>query len=178
MLSKIITPSKSYYGLILNDYYEFNLFRTWVIMYYPKLFNDNYMGNLHMTHDNFVNDQKDFIKHFKEINNSLYNLLGDFKDINEAIRNFTKNSNIKSVNKEIQDNVASIIEGHDLSDQDILEEYYWIGVLNKNIPLDIDKKLLWTCPVKCIRKYLKDKHGWKTHWYHKLFWKGKWRFEN
>ena len=51
-----------------------------------------------------------------------------------------------------------------------------LGVLNKNIPLDIDKKLLWICPVKCIRKYLKDKHGWKTRWYHKLFWKGKYRY--
>ena len=35
-----------------------------------------------------------------------------------------------------------------------------------------DKLLLWRCPIPFVREYLEKQCGYKTRWYHKLFWKG------
>lgn len=63
--------------------------------------------------------------------------------------------------------------GHYYSE--LLEDNYTFPVMNT--PFNVDKKLKWICPVPCVRKYLEEHCGYKTKWYHKLFWKGKKHFK-
>lgn len=60
-------------------------------------------------------------------------------------------------------------------DAGMLEEEYTSPVMNTSF--SVDKKLLWICPIPCVRKYLEEQCGYKTKWYHKLFWKGKKYFD-
>jgi len=42
-----------------------------------------------------------------------------------------------------------------------------------NTPIKVDRKLLWICPIGFVRDYLLNNCGYKTRWYHKIFWRGR-----
>lgn len=76
-------------------------------------------------------------------------------------------------NEQAESEAFAIIGAYNKTAKD-WEDLYSCPIMNT--PFEVDKKLLWICPVPCVRKYLEQQCGYKTRWYHKLFWRGKKHF--
>ena len=105
--------------------------------------------------------------------------IGNTDNIDDAIQNLTKHykesANYDCPYEQAKSEVDAIFTRKTLLDLGMLEEEYSFPVMNTS--LNVDKKLLWICPIPCVRNYLKDQCGYKTRWYHRLFWKGKKYFD-
>lgn len=102
--------------------------------------------------------------------------MGNSKNENDAVinkRNWYKEAGIEVPLYSIIESVHYIIEAYNRTAED-WENLYSCPITNT--PFSVDKKLLWICPVPCVRKYLEEQCGYKTKWYHKLFWKGRKHF--
>ena len=105
--------------------------------------------------------------------------IGNTDNIEDAIQNLIKHykdsANYDCPYEQAKSEIEDIFERKALLDAGMLEEEYTFPVMNT--PLSIDRKLLWICPIPCVRKYLEEQCGYKTTWYHKLFWRGKKYFD-
>ena len=100
--------------------------------------------------------------------------IGNTDNIEDAIQNLIKyykeSANYDCPYEQAKSEVDDTFERKALLDAGMLEEEYTFPVMNT--PLSVDRKLLWICPIPCVRKYLEEQCGYKTRWYHKLFWRG------
>ena len=162
--------------MYVHSYYEYDDLRRWAIAYYPELLFHFY--DITMTFQQWENNCRSWVKGQLKIAKRDYKKLGDFGDFPvNAVANLIENyKNVAGYDCPIQqaeDEVKHIIESYNRTIED-WEHLYSCPIMNT--PFDVDKKLLWICPVPCVRKYLEEQCGYKTKWYHKLFWRGKKHF--
>lgn len=161
-----------------HSYYEYDDLRKWAIVYYPQLLFYFYTITLDYTlWKKNVDSWLDTTK--RHIMQELSMKLGGANNNDEAIQNLIKyykeSANYDCPYEQAKSEVDDIFERKALLDADMLEEEYTFPVMNT--PLSVDRKLLWICPISCVRKYLEEQCGYKTKWYHKLFWRGKKYFD-
>ena len=157
-----------------HSYYEYDDLRRWAIAYYPELL--FYFYDITITYQQWVDNCKNWVKQQISITIRDYERLGKFKDEDDAIinkKNWYKEQGIDVPLYSIIESVHYIIENYKKTAED-WEDLYSCPIMNT--PFEVDKKLLWICPVPCVREYLEKQCGYKTRWYHKLFWKGKKHF--
>lgn len=160
-----------------HSYYEYDDLRKWAIVYYPRLLFYFYTITLDYTlWKKNVNSWLDTTK--RHLIMDLIKI-GNTDNNDDAIQNLIKYYK-ESVNydcpyEQAKSEVDGIFERKVLLDAGMLEEEYTFPVMNT--PLSVDRKLLWICPIPCVRKYLEEQCGYKTRWYHKLFWRGRKYFD-
>lgn len=157
-----------------HSYYEYDDLRKWAIVYYPQLLFYFYTITLdYILWQKNVDSWLDTTK--RHIMRDVVMRLGNANNNDDAIQNLIKyykeSANYDCPYEQAKSEVDDIFERKALLDADMLEEEYTFPVMNT--PLSVDRKLLWICPISCVRKYLEEQCGYKTRWYHKLFWRGK-----
>lgn len=160
-----------------HSYYEYDDLRKWAIVYYPRLLFYFYTITLDYTlWQKNVNSWLDTTK--RHIMMDLVKI-GSVNNTDDAIQNLIKyykeSANYDCPYEQAKSEVDDIFKRKELLDAGMLEEEYTFPVMNT--PLSVDRKLLWICPIPCVRKYLEEQCGYKTKWYHKLFWRGKKYFD-
>lgn len=160
--------------MYVHSFYEYDDLRRWAIAYYPELL--FYFYDITMTYQQWEDNCRRWVK--RRISNAIrdYDGLGEFEDEDDAVvnkGNWYSEQGIDVPLYSIVESVHYIIEAHKKTAED-WEDLYSCPIMNT--PFDVDKKLLWICPVPCVRKYLEEQCGYKTKWYHKLFWKGRKHF--
>ena len=136
--------------MYVHSYYDFNMFRKWALVYYPELI--FYMYDFDLSYEEFIRNKVQWLSNTKAIIKKDYARLGKFEHPEDAVINVIEHYK-KTANYDCPKAFPVI-----------------------NTPYKVDKKLLWICPVPCVREYLEKHCGYKTRWYHKLFWKGKKHF--
>lgn len=160
--------------LYVHSYYEYNGLRKWAIAYYPELL--FYFYDITITYQQWEDDCRAYVKNNLKSSKKAYDKLGEFKTEEQAVANklkWYKEQGIEIPIDAVIESVRYTIESYNKIAKD-WEELYSVPIMNT--PFEVDKKLLWICPVPCVRKYLEDHCGYKTKWYHKLFWRGKKHF--
>ena len=161
-----------------HSYYEYDDLRKWAIVYYPQLL--FYFYNITLDYAKWQKKVDSWLDTTKRhIMCDIVMRLGNANNTDDAIQNLIKYYK-ESVNydcpyEQAKSEVDDIFERKVLLDAGMLEEEYTFPVMNT--PLSVDRKLLWICPIPCVRKYLEEQCGYKTKWYHKLFWRGKKYFD-
>ena len=161
-----------------HSYYEYDDLRKWAIVYYPQLL--FYFYNITLDYTKWQKKVDSWLDTTKRhITWDLVIRLGSVNNTDDAIQNLIKYYK-ESVNydcsyEQAKSEVDDIFKRKELLDAGMLEEEYSLPVMNT--PLSVDRKLLWICPISCVRKYLEEQCGYKTKWYHKLFWRGKKYFD-
>ena len=161
-----------------HSYYEYDDLRKWTIVYYPQLL--LYFYNIILDYTKWQKNVDSWLDEVKRhITWDLVMRLGNANNTDDAIQNLIKYYK-ESVNydcpyEQAKSEVDDIFARKKLLDAGMLEEEYTFPVMNT--PLSVDRKLLWICPIPCVRKYLEEQCGYKTRWYHKLFWRGKKYFD-
>ena len=163
--------------MYVHSYYEYDDLRKWAIAYYPQLLFYFYDITLDYTKwqknvDSWLDMTKrhlmmDLIK-IGDTDNTEYAILN-------LIKHYKESANYDCPYEQAKSEVDAIFTRRMLLDAGMLEEEYSFPVMNTSF--SVDKKLLWICPIPCVRKYLEEQCGYKTRWYHKLFWRGKKYFE-
>ena len=160
-----------------HSYYEYDDLIKWAIAYYPQLLFYFYTITLDYTlWQKNVDSWLDMTK-----SHLIIDLIkiGNTDNIDNAIQNLIKHykesANYDCPYEQAKSEVEDIFTRKTLLDAGMLEEEYTFPVMNT--PLNVDRKLLWICPIPCVRKYLEEQCGYKTKWYHKLFWRGKKYFD-
>jgi len=152
--------------LYLNSYDELYEFRLWCLIHYPKIFSYWYPPILLIGEKEFnkikLDSAKTTYKKFKEdwkntspdgtINGGIAYLIAKYGMSEEDAK-----WNVEYSRRNSQKTI----------DELLLE--FKLPVMNT--PIKVDKFLLWRCPLDYIRVYLEEQCGYKTHWYHKLFFK-------
>lgn len=161
--------------MYVHSYYEYDDLRRWVIAYYPELLFHFY--DITMTYQQWEDNRKVYAKKQLEISKRNYNKLGSFSSVSEARYNlkqyYLKTASYVCPTRQAIEETKYIIEAYNKPLEN-WEDSYTCPIMNT--PLEVDRKLLWICPVPCVRKYLEEHCGYKTRWYHKLFWRGKKHF--
>lgn len=162
--------------MYVHSYYEYDDLRKWAIAYYPELL--FYFYDITETYQQWEDDCRAYVKQHIAIAKRDYEKLGDFEgDFIIAVANlmeyYMKVANYDCPLEQAQDEAFAIIDAFKRTARD-WEDSYTCPIMNT--PFEVDKKLLWICPVPCVRTYLEEHCGYKTKWYHKLFWKGKKHF--
>lgn len=157
-----------------HSYYEYDDLRKWAIVYYPQLL--FYFYNITLDYAKWQKNVDSWLDTTKRhIMQGLAMRLGGANNNDDAIQNLIKyykeSANYDCPYEQAKSEVDDIFERKALLDAGMLEEEYTFPVMNT--PLSVDKKLLWICPIPCVRKYLEEQCGYKTRWYHKLFWRGR-----
>lgn len=161
-----------------HSYYEYDDLRKWAIVYYPQLLFYFYTITLdYILWQKNVDSWLDTTK--RHIMRDVVMRLGNANNNDDAIQNLIKyykeSANYDCPYEQAKSEVDDIFERKVLLDAGMLEEEYTFPVMNT--PLSVDRKLLWICPISCVRKYLEEQCGYKTRWYHKLFWRGRKYFD-
>lgn len=161
--------------LYVRSHYEYDELRRWAIAYYPELL--FYFYDIAMTPQQWESNCKSYVESRMEIANRDYRKLGSFSSFNEAEYNlkqhYLKTANYECPTDQAIEETKYIVDAYSKTATE-WEDSYTCPVMNT--PLEVDRKLLWICPVPCVRKYLEEQCGYKTRWYHKLFWRGKKHF--
>lgn len=163
--------------LYVHTYYEYDDLRKWAIAYYPELL--FYFLDITMTYQQWEDNCKTYVKKQRNIAKNRYEELKKLcdpfdKDV-AAVKKFewyTSNGLYPSFIS-IMEDVNSILKDYKKTEEE-WEEAYSAPVMST--PFEVDKKLLWICPIPCVREYLRTHCGYKTRWYHKLFFKGRKHF--
>ena len=156
--------------MYVHSYYEYDNLRRWAIAYYPELLFHFY--DITINYPQWEENCRNWVKQQISIAIRDYERLGDFKSEDDAVinkKNWYKEQGIEVPLYSIVESVHYVIEAHNKTVED-WEDLYSYPITNT--PFEVDKKLLWICPIPCVRKYLEEHCGYKTRWYHKLFWKG------
>ena len=160
--------------LYVHSYYDYDDLRRWAIVYYPKLLFHFY--DITVTYQQWIDNVKTYIKNQLSIAKREYDRLKEFGTPNDkntfAINKikYYKERGIDLSMENVLDCFDYTIKAYNKTEED-WENSYTCPIMNT--PCKVDKKLLWICPVPCVREYLEKQCGYKTRWYHKLFWKGK-----
>lgn len=161
--------------MYVHSYYEFEMLRKWALAYYPELI--FYFYDFDLTYEEWVKNRESWVGTNIEIARRDYEKITPFSSMAEA------EYNLKKHYKESADYdcpTSQVIE----ETRDIIERYYrmadeWeeeYAIPVTNTPPSVDRKLLWICPIPFVRDYLEKNCGYKTKWYHKIFWRGKKHF--
>lgn len=164
--------------MYVNSYFDYDDLRLWAIIYYPKLL--RYFYDITTTWQEWEDNRKTYVEHQRSIAETEYNKLKEFGDIHDKNTivckriQYYKEQGIELSIDSVSRNFDYIINIYNKSTED-WEESYSCPIMNT--PFSVDRKLLWICPVPCVRKYLEKHCGYKTRWYHKLFWRGRKMFK-
>ena len=156
-----------------HSYYEYDDLRRWAIAYYPKLL--LYFYDITMTYQQWGDNCNNWVKQHIAFAKRGYERIGCNPSlaVENVIKYYKESANYDCPREQAEEEAFAIIDAYNKTLRD-WEDSYTFPIMNT--PLFVDKKLLWICPVPCVRKYLEEHCGYKTKWYHKLFWKGKKHF--
>lgn len=157
--------------MYVHSYYEYDDLRRWAIVYYPELLFHFY--DITMDYQQWEDNCRSWVEKNISTARRDYERLGEFENENDAVvnkRNWYREVGIEVPLHSIIESVHYTIEAYNRTTED-WENLYSCPIMNT--PFKVDKKLLWICPVPCVRKYLEEQCGYRTKWYYKLFWKGK-----
>ena len=163
--------------MYVHSYYEYDDLRRWAIAYYPELL--FYFYDITTTYQQWEDNCRAYVKNQLKIAKNEYDKLSQFgepTDKNTVVINkiqYYKEQGIELSMENVLECYNYTIRSYNKTAED-WEESYTCPIMNT--PFEVDKKLLWICPVPCVRKYLEENCGYKTKWYHKLFWRGKKHF--
>lgn len=159
--------------LYVHSYYEYDDLRKWAIAYYPELL--FYFYDITTTYQQWEDNCRAYVKQQITIAKRDYEEIGGTESnaVENLIKHYKKVVGYNCPLEQAQDEAFAIIDAYKRTAAD-WEELYSVPIMNT--PFKVDEKLLWICPVPCVRKYLEENCGYKTKWYHKLFWKGKKHF--
>ena len=150
--------------MYLKDYYVFDEFRLWCLIYNPKLLRHFYYWNL--TESAWDKWKEDIYQSRKEI----YDRTLKYASTVDLLREHYKKSGYNPPLKQLEEEVADVLtEVEKLKNK----TYYIknITILITNFSCKEDKYLLWHCPIEEVREYLTKQCGYKERWYYKLFFK-------
>ncbi len=157
--------------LYVNSYSEYDDLRRWATVYFPELL--FYFYDLTITQTQWETCCEDWVSKqimASQINFKKLNTYPGYSATENIINHYKVTSNYDCSLEQAKDEVKYIITAYNRTAAD-WEELYSVPVLN--LPINIDKKLRWICPIPFVQKYLTTQCGYKIKWYHKLFWKGK-----
>ena len=163
--------------MYVHSYYDYDDLRRWAIVYYPELL--FYFYDITTTYQQWEDNCRAYVKNQLKIAKNEYDKLsqfGDPTDKNTVVINkiqYYKEQGIELSMENVLECYDYTLESYNKTAED-WEESYTCPIMNT--PFEVDKKLLWICPIPCVRKYLEEHCGYKTKWYHKLFWRGKKHF--
>ncbi len=163
--------------MYVHSYYDYDDLRRWAFVYYPELL--FYFYDITFTNERYEKNKNEWIMHEKVIIKKEHQKIGNPMDIpcdsvQKLIEYYKKTANYDCSKEQAEHEVHYIMDRYQDMLDGTLEDNYTFPVLNT--PLKVDRKLLWICPVSCVREYLEKQCGYKTRWYHKLFWRGKKHF--
>ena len=162
--------------LYVKSYFEYDNLRKWAIAYYPQLL--CYFYDITLDYDKWRANVSSWVENQKEILSRDLALIDNEEDLRIApfnlIRFYKNSANYDCPYERAEDEVKSIFKRKELIETDQIENEYATPVMNT--PIEVDRILLWTCPLPCVRRYLEGMCGYKTRWYHKIFWRGKRHF--
>lgn len=159
--------------LYVHTYYEYDDIRKWALVYYPELL--FYFYDITMTYQQWENNCAGYVKRQMAISKAAFEKVGKSGALTvEGIIRFYKETTGYDCPEEqaVEEHIA-ITNAYSKNARD-WEDSYTCPIMST--PLKVDRKLLWICPIPCVRKYLEDYCGYKTRWYYKLFWRGKKHF--
>ena len=161
--------------MYVHSYYDFEMLRKWALVYYPELI--FYFYDFDLTYEEWKRNREFWVGTNMDIARRDYEKITPFSSRAEAEYNlkkhYKKSAGYDCPTEQAIEEATDIIQRYDMK-VDEWEEKYTIPVTNT--PLSVDKKLLWICPIPFVREYLEKQCGYKTRWYHKLFWRGKKHF--
>ena len=159
--------------LYIHSFYEYDDLRKWAIVYYPELL--FYFYDITMTYQKWEDNCKAYIKQHITIAKRDFEKIGgvESKAVENLIKHYKEVADYDCPQDQAENEAFAIINAYKKTARD-WEELYSMPVMNT--PLEVDRKLLWICPVPCVHKYLEEQCGYKIKWYHKLFWRGKKHF--
>lgn len=164
--------------LYVHSYYEYDDLRKWAIAYYPELL--FYFYNFDLTYEEYCKNKAQWLANEKAIIQKEYNKIGcPFETLVDSvsllIKHYKDTANYDCTVEQATDEVDYIMDKYaDMVNGTLEDDYSFPAV---NTPYKIDMKLLWICPVPCVREYLEKQCGYKTRWYHRFFWRGRKHFK-
>lgn len=164
--------------LHLKNWFVFDRLVRWSICHYPELL--NYMYDWRMTYKDWDEAMKASIKLTKQINARELDKIGG-KDVSlrdgiyNLIDHYRDEADYECSYDQAKWEVEYILNNADKSD-DELEDDYSRPVATPTC--EIDRKLLWICPLPEVREYLYEQCGYdkRWEWLYKMFWRGKKEF--
>lgn len=159
--------------LYVHTYYEYDDLRRWAITYYPELL--FYFYDIAMTYQQWENNCRAYAKRQMATARERFERIVKNRSlaVENLIKHYKETAGYDCPRKQAEDEAFAIIDAYERTSKD-WEDLYSYPIMNT--PFEVDKKLLWICPIPCVREYLKTHCGYKTRWYHKLFFKGKKHF--
>lgn len=163
--------------LYVHTYYEYDDLRKWAIAYYPELL--FYFLDITMTYQQWEDNCKTYVKKQMDIARKEYDelkklgVLSNRNDIIGKKYQYYRNMGVGVCMESIIESADYTLKMYNMTEEE-WEEAYSAPVIST--PFEVDKKLLWICPIPCVREYLRTHCGYKTRWYHKLFFKGRKHF--
>ena len=159
--------------MYVHSYYEYDNLRRWAIVYYQELL--FYFYDITMTPQQWESNCNAYAKRQIAIAKKEYEKIGNSRSlaVENLIKYYKEVSGYDCPREQAEEEAFAIIDAYNKTMRD-WEDSYTCPIMNT--PFEVDKKLLWICPVPCVREYLEEHCGYKTRWYHKLFWKGKKHF--
>lgn len=154
--------------LYVKDYFTLDEIRLWATVYYPKLFLYFYSDARTMTYQDFELYKREQTGWIMGCLHDAWTRISSDGTIDTAIDFLQKE--YKMSYRDAEREAKECYNDYRKSKAEIASEVEYPIM---NTPPKVDKKLLWICPIKRVREYLLNNCGYKTRWYHKLFWRGK-----
>ena len=159
--------------MYVHSYHEYDDLRRWAIAYYPELL--FYFYDITMTYQQWEDNCRIYVKQQIAIAKRNYEKIGNSRShaVENLIKHYKEVAGYDCPREQAEDEAFYIIDAYHKTTRD-WEDSYTCPILNT--PFSVDKKLLLVCPILFVREYLEKQCGYKTRWYHKLFWRGKKHF--
>lgn len=153
--------------LYLHNFGDFEDLRKWAIVYYPKLLLYFYSTYFFVDYIKWEEDLARVAKGCKDRAKKAWKDASTDGTLECAIaelvrRGFSQEDAAEEARALYKDYSKTLLNWYNETKFPVMQT-----------PFKIDKKLVWICPINCVRKYLEDNCGIKTRWYHKIFWRGK-----
>ena len=145
--------------------------KRWISAYYPKLYSYMYDWAFNVTKKEFEKKKLEKAKKTQKAYKDDWKRISSDGTINCAVAYIMKEWGWGE--KEATED-ARLTKKHSQMSVDEIKEDTRLPVLN--IPISVDRKLKWICPLPCVRIYLQTHCGVKEHWWYKLFWRGRKEF--
>lgn len=160
--------------LYVHYYSDYDDLRKWAIAYYPELL--FYFYDITTTYQQWEDNVKVYVKYRMAIakrDAAKATTPDGGWSVEQLIKYYKESADYDCPIEQAEEEFDAIYDDYYKTEND-WEDSYNCPVMST--PFEVDKKLLWICPVPCVREYLEEQCGYKTRWYHKLFWKGKKHF--
>lgn len=162
--------------MYIKDWTDFCDLREWFIAFYPERIGCFYnlwlsYSEFQSRYENIKANSRTGIKQFYDTYIKPYKTLDLAAHAYVDGRHFFINSNNATYMDNIKGAKDIILEMKNKYDnlEQYLDENVSIAVTSTSF--ETDKILLWRCPLAFVREYLETNCGYKTKWYHKLFFK-------